>query len=127
MVTNTGDDFEHCGLTICPDTDSVLYAVSQTIDPQRGWGRAQDSLSVFEALKSLGGPDWFQLGDKDLALHLARAAMLAAGHDLAGVTRALEVIHKELDTAMALSGERDVRNLGRHNLLIPADFEGNWA
>ncbi|NPD20441.1 alpha-hydroxy acid oxidase [Alterinioella nitratireducens] len=45
----------------------------------------------------------------------------------AGVTRALEVIHKELDTAMALSGERDVRNLGRHNLLIPADFEGNWA
>ncbi|MAX75023.1 MAG: alpha-hydroxy-acid oxidizing enzyme [Nioella sp.] len=45
----------------------------------------------------------------------------------AGVTKALEVIHKELDTAMALSGERDVRNLGRHNLLIPADFEGNWA
>ena len=45
----------------------------------------------------------------------------------AGVTRALEVIHKELDTAMALSGERDVRNLGRHNLPIPADFEGNWA
>ena len=78
VVTNTGDDFEHCGLTICPDTDSVLYAVSQTIDPQRGWGRAQESWSVFEALKSLGGPDWFQLGDKDLALHLSRAAMLAA-------------------------------------------------
>ena len=89
VVTNTGDDFEHCGLTICPDTDSVLYAVSQTIDPQRGWGREQESWSVFEALKTLGGPDWFQLGDKDLALHLARAAMLAAGHDLAGVTTAL--------------------------------------
>jgi len=89
VVTNTGDDFEHCGLTICPDTDSVLYAVSQTIDPQRGWGRAQESWSVFEALKTLGGPDWFQLGDKDLALHLARAAMLAAGHDLAGVTATL--------------------------------------
>ena len=64
VVTNTGDDFEHCGLTICPDTDSVLYAVSQTIDPQRGWGRADESWSVFEALKKLGGPDWFQLGDK---------------------------------------------------------------
>lgn len=90
VVTNTGDDFEHCGLTICPDTDSVLYAVSQTIDPQRGWGRAEESWSVFEALKNLGGPDWFQLGDKDLALHLSRAAMLASGQDLTGVTAALE-------------------------------------
>ena len=89
VVTNTGDDFEHCGLTICPDTDSVLYAVSQTIDPQRGWGRAEESWSVYEALKGLGGPDWFQLGDKDLALHLSRAAMLAAGQELAGVTTAL--------------------------------------
>ena len=89
VVTNTGDDFEHCGLTICPDTDSVLYAVSQTIDPRRGWGRAEESWSVFDALKNLGGPDWFQLGDKDLALHLARAAMLAAGRDLTGVTTAL--------------------------------------
>ena len=89
VVTNTGDDFEHCGLSICPDTDSVLYAVSETIDPQRGWGRAEESWSVFEALKNLGGPDWFQLGDKDLALHLFRAAMLAAGQDLAGVTTAL--------------------------------------
>ena len=89
VVTNTGDDFEHCGLSICPDTDSVLYAVSKTIDPQRGWGRAEESWSVFEALKNLGGPDWFQLGDKDLALHLSRAAMLAAGEDVAGVTTEL--------------------------------------
>ena len=89
VVTNTGDDFEHCGLTICPDTDSVLYAVSQTIDPQRGWGRADETWSVFEALQSLDGPDWFQLGDKDLALHLARAAMLVAGEGPADVTAAL--------------------------------------
>ena len=89
VVTNTGDDFEHCGLTICPDTDSVLYAVSKTIDRQRGWGRGEESWSVFEELKNLCGPDWFQLGDKDLALHLARAAMLSAGQGLAGVTQAL--------------------------------------
>ena len=89
VVTNTGDDFEHCGLLICPDTDSVLYAVSKTIDPQRGWGRAEESWSVFESLKDLGGPDWFQLGDKDLALHLSRAALLEAGQDLAEVTAAL--------------------------------------
>ena len=79
VVTNTGDDFEHCGLTICPDTDSVLYSVSETIDSQRGWGRAEESWSVFEELKNVGGPNWFQLGDKDLALHLSRAAMIAAG------------------------------------------------
>ena len=85
VITNTGDDFEHCGLTICPDTDSVLYAVSKTIDPQRGWGRAEESWWVFEALKNLGGPDWFQLGDKDLALHLSRAALLAAFQFLAAV------------------------------------------
>ena len=89
VVTNTGDDFEHCGLTICPDTDSVLYSVSETIDSQRGWGRAEESWSVFEELKNVGGPNWFQLGDKDLALHLSRAAMLAAGQDLAGVATAL--------------------------------------
>jgi LPPG:FO 2-phospho-L-lactate transferase len=89
VVTNTGDDFEHCGLTICPDTDSVLYAVSQTIDRQRGWGRGEESWAVFDELKNLGGPDWFQLGDKDLALHLARAAMLSAGQGLASVTHAL--------------------------------------
>ena len=89
VVTNTGDDFEHCGLTICPDTDSVLYSVSETIDSQRGWGREEESWSVFEELKNVGGPNWFQLGDKDLALHLSRAAMLAAGQDLAGVATAL--------------------------------------
>ena len=89
VVTNTGDDFEHCGLTIGPATDSVLYAVSETIDSQRGWGRAEESWSVFEELKNVGGPNWFQLGDKDLALHLSRAAMLAAGQDLVGVARAL--------------------------------------
>ena len=89
VVTNTGDDFEHCGLTICPDTDSVLYAVSETIDPQRGWGRAEESWSVFEELKNVGGPDWFQLGIRTSPCTLARAAMLAAGQDLAGVATAL--------------------------------------
>ena len=86
VVTNTGDDFEHCGLSICPDTDSVLYAVSKTIDPQRGWGRAEESWSVFEALKNLGGPDWFQLGDKDLATHFIRTSMLNDGKSLTDIT-----------------------------------------
>jgi LPPG:FO 2-phospho-L-lactate transferase len=60
VVTNTGDDFEHLGLLICPDTDSVLYTLSGKIDQQRGWGRAEESWLVFEELKNIAGPAWFQ-------------------------------------------------------------------
>ena len=89
VVTNTGDDFEHLGLLICPDTDSVLYTVSGKIDRQRGWGRAEESWSVFEELKNIAGPAWFQVGDKDLALHLLRASLLSEGQGLVEATRAL--------------------------------------
>jgi LPPG:FO 2-phospho-L-lactate transferase len=89
VVTNTGDDFEHLGLLICPDTDSVLYTLAGKIDQQRGWGRAEESWSVFEELKNIGGPAWFQVGDKDLALHLLRASLLSDGQGLVEATRAL--------------------------------------
>ena len=89
VVTNTGDDFEHLGLLICPDTDSVMYAASGNIDAQKGWGRAGESWEVFDTLSSLGGPSWFQLGDKDLGLHLARSDLLAQGASLAQVTAQL--------------------------------------
>lgn len=89
VVTNTGDDFEHLGLLICPDTDSVLYTLSGKIDQQRGWGRAEESWAVFEELKNIGGPGWFQVGDKDLALHLLRASLLSDGQGLVDATRAL--------------------------------------
>ena len=88
VVTNTGDDFEHCGLTICPDTDSVLYAVSQTIDPQRGWGRAEESWSVFEAAQTWVARTGFELGDKDLLASRSRRHA-SGGTRLAGVTTAL--------------------------------------
>ena len=89
VVTNTGDDFEHLGLLICPDTDSVLYTLSGKIDQQRGWGRAEESWLVFEELKNIAGPAWFQVGDKDLALHLSRASLLSDGQGLVEATRAL--------------------------------------
>jgi LPPG:FO 2-phospho-L-lactate transferase len=89
VVTNTGDDFEHLGLLICPDTDSVLYTLSGKIDQQRGWGRAEESWLVFEELKNISGPAWFQVGDKDLALHLSRASLLSDGQGLVEATRAL--------------------------------------
>ena len=89
VVTNTGDDFEHLGLLICPDTDSVIYAASGNIDSQKGWGRAGESWEGFDTLSALGGPSWFQLGDKDLGLHLVRSDLLSQGGSLAQVTAQL--------------------------------------
>ena len=97
VVTNPGDDFEHLGLTICPDTDSVLYAMSGRLDGTRGWGRDGESWTVLSELGSLGGPEWFQLGDKDIALHMLRQHYLARGLGLAEVTEALS-------TALGIEG-----------------------
>ena len=86
IVANTGDDFEHLGLTICPDIDTVVYTLAGLANPETGWGRAGESWRVMAALGEAGGETWFQLGDKDLALHLARAQQLAAGQNLSTVT-----------------------------------------
>lgn len=86
VVANVGDDFEHLGLLICPDTDSVLYSVAGCIDPIRGWGRAQETWCTQSALASLGGPDWFRLGDQDLALHLVRNALKTDGNSPSAIT-----------------------------------------
>ena len=86
VLTNPGDDFTHLGLLVCPDTDSVLYAVADAIDPKRGWGRQSESWSVLAEVERLGGASWFQLGDRDIALHLLRREGLDAGQSLARVT-----------------------------------------
>jgi LPPG:FO 2-phospho-L-lactate transferase len=87
VVANTGDDFEHLGLPISPDLDTLVYTLAGLADPERGWGRAGESWHCMEALAALGGPDWFRLGDRDLALHLWRAQRLRAGATLSAVTR----------------------------------------
>lgn len=87
VVVNTGDDFEHLGLTICPDIDTVTYTLAGLADPIRGWGRADDSWAALDELKRLGGQAWFQLGDKDLGLHLARRDLLDAAVSLSEVTK----------------------------------------
>jgi LPPG:FO 2-phospho-L-lactate transferase len=86
IIVNTGDDFEHLGLTICPDLDSVIYALAGLNDAVRGWGRRDETWVFMEALRELGGADWFQIGDRDLALHVERTWRLAAGSTLAEVT-----------------------------------------
>ena len=79
VAVNTGDDFVHLGLTICPDLDTVLYTLSGLANQQQGWGREGESWAVMEELRRLGGANWFRLGDRDLALHLLRAQLLGRG------------------------------------------------
>jgi LPPG:FO 2-phospho-L-lactate transferase len=89
VIVNTGDDFEFLGLTICPDLDTVCYTLAGLANPETGWGRKNESYRTLETLAALGGPDWFQLGDLDLATHLERTRRLHAGQPLSEVTRAL--------------------------------------
>jgi LPPG:FO 2-phospho-L-lactate transferase len=86
IVVNTGDDFEHFGLTVCPDLDTVTYTLSGLSNPEAGWGRRDESWSCLETLEQLGAETWFRLGDRDLALHLARRALLDQGNSLSGAT-----------------------------------------
>lgn len=99
IVVNTGDDFEHLGLTICPDIDSVTYALAGLNDTQRGWGVADEGWKAMEMLGRLGEERWFNLGDRDLAMHIARSWRLRAGESLSEVTRRLT---GELGIAAAL-------------------------
>lgn len=85
VIVNTGDDFEHLGLTICPDIDTTLYTLAGLAHPQLGWGRRDETWSFMETLGALGGPTWFRLGDRDLALHVERTQRLKAGETLSAI------------------------------------------
>lgn len=89
VVANTADDFDHLGLRICPDLDSVMYALAGINDQQRGWGLADESWQAMRALQRLGGANWFQLGDQDLATHILRSDQLRNGVSLTAVTESL--------------------------------------
>lgn len=90
VVTNTADDFEHLGLYISPDTDTVMYTLAGVDNKALGWGREQETWSFMEALAELGGEDWFRLGDRDLATHVLRTLEMAKGRQKLGeITQAL--------------------------------------
>lgn len=89
VVVNTGDDFEHWGLTICPDLDTVMYTLAGVGDRERGWGVADDTFAALEMMDIYGEEAWFRLGDRDLATHLTRSRLLAEGHTLTEVTARL--------------------------------------
>ncbi len=89
-IVNTGDDVTLHGLRICPDLDSVMYTLGDGIDPERGWGRANETWRIKDELAGYGAePSWFGLGDLDIATHLVRTQMLDAGYPLSDVTAAL--------------------------------------
>ena len=86
VVANTGDDFTHLGLRVCPDIDTVIYTLSDLADKERGWGRAGETWNFMAALSRLGSENWFNLGDSDLAMHIHRTERLKQGATLSEVT-----------------------------------------
>jgi LPPG:FO 2-phospho-L-lactate transferase len=91
VIVNTADDFDHLGLRICPDLDSVMYALADIQDDTRGWGRREESWNCLKSLTSIGAEDWFALGDHDLAVHLFRTDCLRKGLSLGDVTATLAI------------------------------------
>jgi LPPG:FO 2-phospho-L-lactate transferase len=89
VVANTGDDFEHLGLHIAPDLDTLTYVLAGLDNPQTGWGRRDETWSFMAALAELGGETWFRLGDRDLAMHVERTRRLKAGETLSALTTEL--------------------------------------
>ena len=89
IVMNTGDDFDHLGFRICPDLDTVMYTLAGVNNRGLGWGRAGETWSFMNELARLKGESWFQLGDRDLAVHVLRTQALARGESLSVVTRNL--------------------------------------
>ncbi len=87
VVVNTGDDFHHWGLKICPDLDTVCYTVAGLANPETGWGRSNESWNVISEISRLNGVDWFRIGDRDLATHIERTERLASGQRLS------EIVH----------------------------------
>lgn len=86
VIGNTGDDFEHLGLAISPDLDTLLYTLAGLDNPETGWGRRNESWNFMAALEAFGGETWFRLGDRDLATHVERTRRLKAGEALSQIT-----------------------------------------
>ena len=99
IVVNTGDDFEHVGLHVSPDIDTVLYTLAGLANAEQGWGLAGETWNFMGALERLGGPTWFRLGDQDLATHIERTGRLKRGETLSAVT---DYLRRKLGVAPAI-------------------------
>ena len=86
LIVNTGDDFEWWGLEISPDVDSITYVLAELLSRERGWGVQDDTFLCLDRMKKMGEPAWFQIGDRDLALHLLRTQLIKGGRTLSEAT-----------------------------------------
>ena len=91
FIVNIGDDFEWWGLQISPDIDSITYVLADLLSKERGWGVQDDTFLCLDRMKAMGQPSWFQIGDRDLALHLLRTQLIKQGRTLTEATREIAV------------------------------------
>lgn len=103
VIVNTGDDFRYSGLYICPDLDTVTYTLAGLNNPTNGWGRIDETWNVNEERKARGYPSWFQLGDKDLALHMERSRLLEEGNSLTQITQHISRIYQISQTILPMT------------------------
>ena len=87
VIVNTGDDFEHLGLYISPDLDTVCYTLAGLANPETGWGRINETFNAITNIERLGGSTWFRLGDQDLATHIERTRRMKSGQSLSQITQ----------------------------------------
>lgn len=105
IAVNVGDDFTHLGLAICPDIDTVTYTLAGLNDERRGWGIRDETWSFMTSLRELGGPDWFALGDRDLAKHVLRTDRLRRGDSLTSITQDLARASGVMHTVMPVTDD----------------------
>lgn len=103
VIVNTGDDFEHWGLYISPDVDTVCYTLAGIANSTHGWGRSEDTFIVLESMKELGEDDWFLMGDRDLATHIQRTKLLKNGNTLSEITKKFCTSWKILPSVIPMS------------------------
>ena len=125
IAVNVGDDFEHLGLSISPDLDTVMYTLAEIHDPDAGWGRADETWYFMETLAQLGGETWFRLGDRDMAVHVERTRRLHAGETLSAVTAdfcarlgILHVITPVTDMPLRTIVQTDAGDLGFQDYFV---------
>lgn len=108
VIVNTGDDFVHLGLTMCPDVDTTLYTLAGIANTELGWGRREETWTFMGALAALGGETWFRVGDGDLALHVERSRRLARGETLSEITA--DVVQRfDIDAAVVPASDAPLR------------------
>jgi LPPG:FO 2-phospho-L-lactate transferase len=110
LCVNTGDDFEHLGLHVSPDLDTVMYTLAGLENPETGWGRRGETWTFMHALEALGGETWFRLGDGDLATHVERTRRLRNGASLTAVTHDF-VRRLGVETALLPMSDDPVRTM----------------